>query len=97
MPTSDDLPMQGKVVIERDRWCSYPCQHPLFKNADGTSRRACRQPIVQAVNGHAPWSWDGNRDAPTLTPSIDCKGTFFDGTKDVPCGWHGFIRGGKVA
>ena len=36
--TSDELAMAGKVVIERDRMCAYPCQHPLFKNADGTSQ-----------------------------------------------------------
>ena len=96
MATSDDLPMSGSVTIERDRMCAYPCQHPLFKNADGTSKRGCRVPIVQPVNGHAPWTWDGNCAAPTLTPSIDCKSNYWDGEKDVPCGWHGFIQNGKV-
>lgn len=32
------------------------------------------------------WTWDGNVDAPTLSPSINCQ---TDG-----CGWHGFIEGG---
>ena len=34
--------------------------------------------------GVAQWDWDGNRDAPTFTPSINC----------IPC-WHGYIRAGR--
>jgi hypothetical protein len=34
----------------------------------------------------ASWEWDGNREAPTLTPSISCGA----------CGWHGWIRGGEL-
>lgn len=35
------------------------------------------------------WHWDGNMEAPTLSPSIDCS---------VPrrCGWHGHIINGEV-
>lgn len=32
----------------------------------------------------ATWIWDGNREAPTFSPSIDCKG----------CS-HGYIENGK--
>jgi len=32
------------------------------------------------------WSWDGNRDAPTLTPSVQQVGG---------CGWHGWLRAGE--
>ena len=35
------------------------------------------------------WTWDGNRDAPTLSPSINCNGK-------GGCGWHGFIKAGKL-
>lgn len=39
----------------------------------------------QGQNGGAPhWHWNGNREAPTFTPSIDCKGC-----------WHGYIRNGR--
>ncbi len=31
------------------------------------------------------WTWDGNREAPTISPSIQ----HLDG-----CRWHGFLRGG---
>jgi len=34
--------------------------------------------------GIAQWDWDGNREAPTFSPSINCKGC-----------WHGFIRNGQ--
>lgn len=34
--------------------------------------------------GQAQWDWDGNADAPTFSPSIDCK----------RC-WHGYIRNGR--
>jgi uncharacterized protein DUF6527 len=30
------------------------------------------------------WIWDGNREAPTFQPSINCKGC-----------WHGYIRAGR--
>lgn len=35
--------------------------------------------------GRPSWTWDGNADAPTLTPSIDCQGG---------CGWHGYLTAG---
>jgi hypothetical protein len=35
------------------------------------------------------WDWDGNEEAPTLLPSINCNGT-------GGCGWHGFIKAGKL-
>lgn len=31
------------------------------------------------------WLWDGNREEPTISPSIDIVGV-----------WHGFIRKGKL-
>lgn len=33
------------------------------------------------------WEWDGNREAPTLTPSVFNSG--------MPCQWHGWLRAGK--
>jgi hypothetical protein len=35
--------------------------------------------------GIAQWDFDGNRDAPTFSPSINCG----------YCGWHGYIRSGR--
>ena len=36
--------------------------------------------------GKPDWQWDGNREAPTLTPSIQRRGA---------CNWHGYLRAGK--
>lgn len=40
-----------------------------------------------ADTGGNRWHWDGNMEAPTLSPSIGC---------DLPrrCGWHGHIVNG---
>lgn len=35
--------------------------------------------------GERVWGWDGNLDAPTLTPSIHWPGV-----------WHGFLRAGRL-
>ena len=37
-------------------------------------------------DGHPSWEWDGNWEAPTLTPSIQRRGA---------CNWHGYLRAGK--
>lgn len=44
--------------------------------------------ICIAPHGAHPkqWQWDGNRQKPTLTPSIH---------KQVGCGWHGWLRNGE--
>lgn len=50
--------------------------------------RVCGVPIRPHVlpNG-AGWAWDGDEDAPTLAPSINCVGG---------CGWHGFVVAGRM-
>jgi len=41
----------------------------------------------QGLNGGRPqWDWDGNCEAPTFSPSINCE---------KHCGWHGYIRNGR--
>jgi hypothetical protein len=40
--------------------------------------------------GHPVWQWDGNREAPTLSPSILTK------SGDHTERWHGFLRAGKL-
>lgn len=37
-------------------------------------------------DGRPQWDWDGNREAPTFSPSINCGGH---------CGWHGYLRAGR--
>lgn len=65
-------------------------------DADRQGRLAYRcprtgQPCGEIIIGkeHKPqlgcptWQWDGNLEAPTLTPSINCRGC-----------WHGYLRAG---
>jgi len=42
------------------------------------------------------WKWDGNIDAPTISPSINCIAEK-DGKPTGGCGWHGFIKKGDMA
>lgn len=62
------------------KWLRFPCQ--------GIPGDVCyvalRPSQVNAVG--ASWQWDGNQDAPTITPSIDCSKV---------CGWHGFLEAGQ--
>jgi hypothetical protein len=48
----------------------------------------CGVPVRPNVlpNG-AGWHHDGDDDAPTLTPSVNCVGG---------CGWHGWVRAGSL-
>lgn len=46
-----------------------------------------RLPLAPARNGGAAWEWDGNVEAPTLSPSIRHV--------DPACGWHGWLRSGE--
>ena len=82
--TNPDLAALSEAHIDdRGRWCVYPCQKV---GPDGQRlARECRVP-VSGFDGPM-WNATGPKDAPTLSPSIDCT--------DKPC-WHGFIRDGKV-
>lgn len=45
--------------------------------------------IKDAPMGYPQWEWDGNREAPTINPSILVRGE-----KDKPPLWHGWLRAG---
>ena len=42
------------------------------------------------------WEWNGNRECPTITPSINCVTMDEDGKPAGGCGWHGFITDGHI-
>jgi len=55
----------------------------------------CILPIVKQGETHPkqkPWTWDGNKEAPTLSPSI----LHWGNGKDKPASWHGYLRAGKL-
>ena len=43
-------------------------------------------PVAREDGPHA-WTWDGNTEAPTLTPSVLQSG--------LPCKWHGYLTAGE--
>lgn len=58
---------------------------------EGKCSRGMRMCAISVVHGapKAPaHGWDGNEQAPTVTPSIDCS--------PRGCRFHGFITAGKV-
>lgn len=61
------------------KWCAYPCQRP------DAEARECMVPVDPRYTTGA-WAASGPTNAPTLSPSIDCR----------ICGWHGFIVDGKA-
>lgn len=70
------------IVDDEGRRIIYTCPR-------GAGKRACAVPIhPNALPNGASWQWNGNEEAPTLTPSINCVGG---------CGWHGFITQGRMS
>lgn len=59
-----------------------------FKCPKHPSNR-CKGLLLRGVghNIRPSWVWDGNRDAPTFSPSINCL--------SCPGKWHGYIENGR--
>jgi Family of unknown function (DUF6527) len=56
------------------------------------SKGLCWHPIAPSIpnsNG-AVWSWDGNREQPSLSPSIYCQ------QEKGGCGFHGHLSSGVL-
>lgn len=53
--------------------------------------------VTRQAGGPAVWDWDGNRVAPTFSPSINClaHNPKNPAEKYAGCGWHGHITKGK--
>lgn len=69
----------GKGENGQPKWMSFPCP-----GKSGVAR--CMVPLSPQRNGNgATWQWNGDREKPTLTPSINCHGC-----------WHGFITDGVI-
>jgi hypothetical protein len=65
---------------------SFSC--PLYNRRCGPVIIAGRTKLKRDPQGQnggvAQWDWNGNREIPTFSPSINCKGC-----------WHGYIRKGR--
>lgn len=91
-----DSPIFGNVPPEHlpDK----PGEWQVYEEHDTTERRiifgcpkrpgySCAVPLAPVTTPKgATWRFDGNREAPTLTPSINCTGG---------CGWHGHMTKGE--
>lgn len=69
------------------KWLRYQCPR---------GNGECSVPLAPQTTskGHT-WHWDGNREAPTLTPSINCLAEDLQThEKYAGCGWHGFLQQG---
>lgn len=70
------------------------CDGLLIVGADlGNGQAAKRGPAAKP----AMWDWNGSVEAPTFSPSIHCRDFTDDGKRAAGCGWHGYIREGKIA
>lgn len=62
------------------------CANLLLAESQHTQTHGIKRDGQNQNGGRAQWDWDGNREAPTFTPSINCE---------KYCGWHGYIRAGR--
>ena len=54
-----------------------------------------RSVSFRTYNGRRPsWNWDGNRECPTLTPSINIL-QFDEAGQQIGEHWHGFLTAGE--
>ena len=55
---------------------------------------------LQSGKGGKPacWEWDGNRERPSFSPSINClaHNPKDPNEKYAGCGWHGHIKNGAI-
>lgn len=81
--TADREPAPPGAEVRVDFVCprsGYRCGTILIAGKTAVPRDGQNQ-----NGGKAQWDWDGNREAPTFTPSINCTGC-----------WHGFIENGRA-
>lgn len=59
----------------------------------GQPRALAFHPLAEddQKNGRHGWTWDGNRETPTLSPSIL---SHEGGTREGPTHWHGHLQAG---
>lgn len=76
----------GEAPVGKEVEFSFQCPKQRFRcgNLLIRGRTTVKHDPANMNGGTAQWSWDGNREAPTFSPSINCKGC-----------WHGYIRAGR--
>lgn len=73
-------------------WCFINDDTYIFiQYGDDNFKEVCIIPIAINPTEKRQWKWNGNRELPTLTPSI-----LVHPVKDWTIGWHGFLTDGKL-
>jgi hypothetical protein len=73
-PSSDERDDAGNLVARHD-W--------IYIYIPGSG--VCRWGVDRPLENGCQWKWNGNEDAPTLTPSLHLVGT-----------WHGWMTNGEL-
>jgi len=84
MKNLDELKMKGD-------WCFMLNDSRIAIKYGGETVEITIIPISVLEDGlNWNWRWDGNRECPTLSPSILVHGN------EITVGWHGYMRGGVL-
>jgi len=84
-----DLDQNGK----KGDWCFLKddTQIALRYGDDPFKGQVILPVALEVTSGQPHWQWNGNRESPTLTPSILIHA--YPGWTE---GWHGWLREGKL-
>lgn len=88
--TVDELEQPGDICFWRvsddgqSAFMAFKCPCGQDVHARGHDSIAVRKGAAASDNGTRAWHWDGNMDAPTLSPSIQ---------RTSGCMWHGYLAG----
>lgn len=85
----DDLEKNG----QKGDWCFLNNDHQIaLRYGEHVFTGMVILPISETKDTDTRhWSWNGNKEAPTLSPSI-----FIHPYPDWNDGWHGWLRDGKL-
>lgn len=97
--------VDAKLVASWDEAHAHGAGAYYFDEADGVPVAICmvlpgpagfrRIPIVKDAK-FSGWAWDGNRECPTLTPSISASAHVEGGApNNFYEAWHGYLTAGK--
>jgi len=73
------------AILKPGDFCYDDDRRHIFLWLPGTGGPDAISISRQPAAGVRIWTWDGNEDKPTLTPSILAPGQ-----------WHGWLRGGRL-
>ena len=97
MSDADGFPTEPGDIAIRAMTSGDVHGHFCWFTCPRNPEQTCGVPIkpLSSPPFNTGWEWDGNTAAPTLTPSVNCIAEH-DGKPTGGCGWHGFVRAGKL-